>query len=118
MFDEQVLMQITSCDRHTIAVVKCLSMRVVDHDTRSQRALIECSVIQAGTGEPPETLQLSRFSQDKHLMVPGQLYLVAACDEGEWHPAWSLAGSIDVSENDADRRLANAVVQFRAYERD
>lgn len=95
-----------------IAVVQCLSVHVVNPKTRSQRIVAETTVVQTGLGTPPASLPLSCFTENKKLMISGRYYLVAACDSGEWYPAWSLAGCVEVDKDHAEQPLAEGV---RAY---
>ena len=105
--------QLAFCENWMVGIVRCENAETRFAGTRSQRILAEATVVKVGMGAAPQQIQLSCFTQDENMLTVGNLYLVAACDDGEWPPAWSLSESTEVESDRAETALRETVAKLR-----
>lgn len=101
MLSDQTIDTLEIFPRHLVAVVVCTGHAFTNQGSRSERVLISAQGVSGIHGK----LTLSRYSQGDPLMIAGGTYLVAAYDDGEWAPAWSLVEWQPVDADDADEIL-------------
>ena len=109
MLSQQTIQTLQLFPKHLVAVVVCTGYEFKDQGTRSERVVISARGI-AGVEGP---IQLTRYTQGDPLMKASQTYLIAAYDDGEWAPAFSLVEWHPVSTGDANEALTRAQAQLR-----
>ena len=108
MLTKQTIETLKLFPSHRIYVVRSKKYHFTDCGTRSERVIIEATVIAGGDG----TILLTRYSQGDPLLEPGNAYLIAAYNDGEWIPAWTLLEWHGVDNLKAEQMLEKARQQL------
>jgi hypothetical protein len=83
----------------------------VQRGSRSERVIIDVSVL-AGTPElTGKAVALTRFSQGDPIVKVEKTYLFAAY-RGEWSPAWALVEAVPIEESNAQAEVKAATEEL------
>lgn len=107
-YDE--LLEYSTSDRAILAGV-AEKTSFVRQGSRSERVIIETTVIAGPPTLVGQHLQLTRFAQRDPGVKLGTTYLFAAY-RGEWAPAWGLVEAIPVDARDAQTEVTAATEEL------
>lgn len=107
MFDTEIIEELLLFPNRMILGIRAENVYVISKGSRSERVVIETSVLYAADAFEQTSLTITRYAQNDMLMIPGQTYLIAVYDQGQWSPAWQLLDYIELPQE----KLAEAVAQ-------
>lgn len=88
--------------RRLVAAVRCDAIEFVEQGTRSERVVLQTSVLSIGSGPSENHLIFTRWTQGDPLMKKGKCYLVGAYGSDEWWPTWVLEEATEITKSAAE----------------